>query len=81
MERDKLLLLEEKVSRVISRIENLKQANAELRDEKAELEGELASITRKLDKIHVGQNDRASLIKSKLSLVLQRIEELEKITT
>lgn len=77
--REKLLLLEEKVTEILSRLENLKEDNDMLRREKADLESQLASLRRDFDSLQLSHNDQSSQVKAKLTSVLDRIEELEKV--
>ncbi len=76
---EKLELLEQKVSQVLSRIEELKADNDLLREANVELKDKLVGLKRDFDALKLEQNDLADRVKTKLISILSRVEELEKI--
>jgi regulator of replication initiation timing len=76
---DKLQLLEEKIGQVLHKLEDLKSQNAGLKRENDGLKGDLSRLESDFAGFKLEQNDRAEQVKYKLTALLDRIEELEKI--
>jgi len=76
---DKLKLLEEKVGRILDKLNDLKNENVSLKQENAGLKGELDDLKQTFKQFRLEQNDQAEQVKSKLATLLARIEELEQI--
>lgn len=76
---DKLHLLEEKVSKVLQKLESLKTENTALRTENEQLKADITGLQSEFADFKLDQNDRAEQVKTKLQALLGRIEELEKI--
>lgn len=76
---DKLKLLEKKAEQVLAKMQELRKDNDGLRQTKADLESQLAVLKRDYESLRLDHNDRSAQMKAKLSTVLNRIEELEKI--
>ena len=73
----KLVQLAEKVDQVLTLMERLKQKNGALREENDRLKTQLQSIQKECRELKLGYNDRAELVKAKLTAVLGRLDELE----
>jgi len=71
--------LEDKVTQLLDRFDELKGDNESLRRENETLVGEVARLSREFKTLQVNHNDHTDLIKTKLSSVLSRIDELAKI--
>ncbi len=76
---DKFQMLEDKVGKVLQKIEALTGENKSLKSENEQLESELTGLKQEFKQFRLQQNDQAEAIKSKLASLLSRIEELEKI--
>jgi len=76
---DALQLLEDKVGRVLARLEELKSANVALVSENQQLKAQVQRLEKELNQFRLERNDQGTLIRSKLVNALNRIEELEKI--
>jgi FtsZ-binding cell division protein ZapB len=76
---DKLQLLEDKVTKVLARLDQIKSANALLSKENRELKGQLTKLEKEFHQFRLEHNDQVSGVRSKLLAMLGRIEELEKI--
>ena len=76
---DKIALLEEKIGQVLSRLDDLQNENALLKERNAGLSGELAELQQAFKEFRLDRNDRAEQVKSKLATLLGRIEELEQV--
>lgn len=74
---DHLERLETRVDSLLQKHDTLRRKNEELTHENESLKSELLILRRDLDALRLQQNDRATAVKEKLSLVLNRIEELE----
>ena len=76
---DKFQVLEDKVGKVLQKIEALAGENKTLKGENEQLESELAGLKQEFKQFRLQQNDQTEAVKSRLASVLSRIEELEKI--
>ena len=75
----KLQLLAKKVEKVIDPLDRLKRENATLKSENAGLKTELAGIQKEYNELKLGTADRSDSVKTKLTSVLNRLEELENL--
>ena len=76
---DKFQMLEDKVGKVLQKVEALTGENKTLKSDNAQLESELTGLKQEFKQFRLQQNDQAEAVKSKLASLLGRIEELEKI--
>lgn len=76
---DSLKLLEEKVSKVLSRLEEIKAENRTLKEENRALQRETTGLKQQFDQLKLDQNDQSDKVRTKLASLLGRIEELEKL--
>lgn len=78
---EKLTLLEEKIEALVSRVERLQKENIELKDKNNVLDEQLATIQKEYEQLKVSDNDRSEKVKTKLTLILNRLNELEQIAS
>jgi len=76
---DQINLLEEKVSQVLQRLTVLQKENGSLRQENNALTDQLSQLRRDFDKFRVEHNDQTDAVKTRLTSLLSRIEELEQL--
>jgi FtsZ-binding cell division protein ZapB len=76
---DQIKLLEEKVSQVLSRLTVLQTENSSVRQENVALKEQLAHLRQEFDRFRTEHNDQADAVKTRLTALLSRIEELEQI--
>ena len=76
---DKLMLLEEKVGKILDKLDGLTDENVSLKQENIGLKGELDDLKQTFKQFQLEQNDQAEQVKSKLATLLARIKELEQI--
>lgn len=76
---DVLQLLEDKVGRVLAKLDELKSANVALTSENQQLKAQVQRLEKEFNQFRLERNDQGTMIKSKLVNALNRIEELEKI--
>jgi peptidoglycan hydrolase CwlO-like protein len=76
---DKLLLLEEKVGKVLEKIEGLNSENTGLKTDNGKLQSELTGLQQEFRQLQLKMNDRDEGMKTTLARLLSRVEELEKI--
>ena len=76
---DRLTVLTEKVEEVLRRLEQLKSENASLKNQSRELQMELTSLNREYKSVMLEKNDQSEKLRSKLSLVLERLNQLESL--
>jgi hypothetical protein len=69
--------LAERVDKVIALANQLKAANEELKSENAKLKSELSEVKKELREFKLGHSDKAEAVRSRLTSVLSRLEELE----
>jgi hypothetical protein len=77
---EKLELLEEKIRHVVLKLETLKDDNTALRSQNAELKSQLGQVRQELEALKREHRDQTDAVRSKLTLVLSRVDELEKIS-
>jgi FtsZ-binding cell division protein ZapB len=76
---DQINLLEEKVSQVLQRLTVLQSENSGVKQENSALKEQLSRLKQEFDKFRVEHNDQADAVKTRLTALLSRIEELEQI--
>ena len=76
---EKMQMLEERVSQILQKLDSLKQENSTLKTDNKSLVDDLSRLRQEFDQFQVRHNDVAEAVKSKLVLLIGRIEELEKI--
>lgn len=76
---DKLQLLEEKVGKVLEKIEALNSENTGLKTDNRKLQSELTGLQQEFRQLQLKMNDRDEGMKTTLARLLNRVEELEKI--
>lgn len=78
---DKLTLVESKVEAVLELVEKIKNDKAVLTDENDRLKIELAQIRKQFSALKLEKTDKNDAIRSKLQLVLSRVDELESLAS
>ena len=76
---DKLKALEDKINQILERMEQIRKQNQELQDDNISLKADLVKARRALEALQLLENDRSEIIRTKLTSVLGRIDELESI--
>ncbi|UCC43558.1 MAG: cell division protein ZapB [Candidatus Zixiibacteriota bacterium] len=74
---EKFALLEERIDAVIAKVDRLKSENSELARENSDLKKELTRLNRSLRDTRLVQADQSETARSKLVMVLNRLEQLE----
>ncbi|MEW5992986.1 MAG: hypothetical protein AB1744_01140 [Candidatus Zixiibacteriota bacterium] len=77
--QEKLEILAGKVEKALELLDSVKLENVALKAENQKLRVELAGIQREFRDFKLGQADQAEVVRSKLSAVLTRLEELESL--
>ena len=72
-------LVEEKVEAVLAELEQLRQSNSSLVLENGKLRAELARIKRGFHSAKLSQADQSDVTRTRLTAVLERINELESL--
>lgn len=80
MYETKLELLSQKLEELIALSDKLRRENADLRRDKANLQEKLADAQRELHGLRLKQADTSQVVRSRLSSVMDRLEELQIIT-
>lgn len=75
---ERLDQLMNKVDEVLLRLEKLKAEKLELEQENRDLRQQVSQLQHECDALKLKRNDQVSLVRSKLSSMLNRVEELEK---
>lgn len=78
---DKLTLVESKVEAVLELVEKIKNDKAVLTDDNDRLKTELAQIRKQFSALKLEKTDKNDAIRSKLQLVLSRVDELESLAS
>jgi FtsZ-binding cell division protein ZapB len=73
--------VEERVSRVLKLVTRLRDENGGLKRRNEALAHELAALKRKCQELEVASRDQTEAVKSRLTGVLTRIEELEHLSS
>ncbi|MBN1210948.1 MAG: cell division protein ZapB [candidate division Zixibacteria bacterium] len=76
---DKFNLLEQKVDQVLELLDKLKAENRILKEENNRLLAELNQVRDSFEEYKLVHADQSNRVKEKLTLVLNRVEELEQI--
>lgn len=76
---DKLTLVESKVDAVLALVEKIKNERTALADENNRLKAELAQIRKQFSALKLEKTDDNDAVRSKLQLVLSRVDELESL--
>lgn len=78
---DKLTLLAEKVEKLVSLVETLKLENTQLKEDKATLSADNDHMKKEMEQMKLAESDRSEKAKSKLSGILNKLDELERIAS
>ena len=76
---DQIRLLEEKVTQVLQKLAVLQSENSSVRQENGALREQLALMRQEFDRFRVEHNDQADAVRTRLTMLLTRIEELEQL--
>lgn len=76
---DKLTLVESKVDAVLALVEKIKNEKTALADENDRLKAELTQIRKQFSALKLEKTDNNEAVRSKLQLVLSRVDELESL--
>jgi len=74
---DKLELLAQKVDQVIDRLESVTEENKNLKKANRELTRELARLRKEYDGLKVSLADKSDTVKTKLTGILDRLDQLQ----
>ncbi len=76
---DKLNVLAGKLDQFIASYEQLRQLNLSLHQENAQLKDELQKIRREYDTLRASESDRSEAVRTKLTSILSRLDQLENL--
>ncbi|MFQ5452769.1 MAG: hypothetical protein ACE5D6_01105 [Candidatus Zixiibacteriota bacterium] len=76
---EKLNLLSQKIDQFISSLNNLKEENLLLKKENKSLKSEIGKFKKEYNNIKLNSSDKSDEIKTKLSGILNRLEQLEEL--
>jgi len=76
---DRLSLVESKVEAVLELVEKIKAEKAVLTEENDQLRIELAQLRKQISALRVEKADKGENVRSKLQLILSRVDELESL--
>ena len=76
---DHLSLVESKVDAVLELVERINIEKSDLQGENSQLKAELAMLKKQFLTLKADKKDRNETVRSKLQLVLSRVEELESL--
>jgi hypothetical protein len=76
---DKLHQLERRVDQIVGLVDRLEIENSGLRKENDNIKTELAQLKERFRQLQLKETDRASQARTRLSLILSRLEELENL--
>ena len=76
---DQINVLEAKISQVLQKLDALKSENVSLQSENSALRDQVNRLRQEFERFRVEHNDQVEAVKTKLSTLLGRIEELEQI--
>jgi regulator of replication initiation timing len=76
---DKISELEDRVAQVLKLVEQLRKENGNLKRQNKEAASELTELRRRYHELSVDAKDKAATVRSRLTSVLNRIEELERL--
>jgi regulator of replication initiation timing len=77
---DTLDQIAQKVDRLLDVVKNLKSENAALTADNRKLKTELSGLDKKRQSVSLKAADQSDAVRTKLQTVLNRLEELEKLT-
>jgi regulator of replication initiation timing len=77
---EKLEQLAQKVDLVLSRLEQVQAENRTLKLEKDNLKKELLQLRKEHEALLVQQNDRSEKVRSRLTVILDRLDQLETLS-
>ena len=76
---DQINALEERIARVLKLVDKLRRENSNLKRQNEERASELVLLRRRCHELEVAGRDQSAAVKSRLTSVLSRIEELERL--
>lgn len=76
---DKLNVLSGKLDQFIASYEQLKQQNVGLHEENDRLKEEVQKLRREYDALRTTESDRSEVLKTKLTSILSRLDQLENL--
>jgi FtsZ-binding cell division protein ZapB len=76
---DKISELEDRVGQVLKLVEQLRRENSNLKRQNKSGVEELSELRRRCHELEVANKDQTAAVKSRLTSVLSRIEELERL--
>ncbi|HWR82335.1 MAG TPA: cell division protein ZapB [Candidatus Deferrimicrobium sp.] len=79
MLHEKLDLLAKRVEQLVAVLQNVKQENLVLKQENAGLAAELAALKAECRELRLGRADRSEQVRTRLTAILGRLEELESL--
>lgn len=77
---EKLEQLAQKVDLVLSKLEQVQAENRTLKLDKENLKKELLQLRKEHEAVMVQQNDRSEKVRSRLSVILERLDQLETLS-
>ena len=78
---DKLHLLEQKIDTLIQTLTSVKEENAQLKANNESMGKELSDLKKEYDLIKLSENDKNEKMKTSLTRILSRLDELEQIAS
>lgn len=76
----KLQQVAQKIERMLSDLKQLEEENAQLRSDNQQLKAELGDLEKGYQQLQLASADRSETARVKLTRILDRLEELEKLT-
>ncbi len=77
---DQFALLNDRIERAAGALAQLKTENDQLRQQLTDLKTQLTELRKERDQMAAGKRDDTDAVRSKLTLVLSRLEQLEALT-
>lgn len=77
----KLDILAEKIEQMINKLEKLEKENSELVSENSRLKNDLHCYKKEYDSLKLNNTDKTESVKTKLTTILNRLEQLEEIAS
>ena len=77
----KLDLLTEKIELLITKMETIQAENRQLKEDKKSLFAELQTYKRDYESIKLSSTDKNEVVKTKLTTILNRLDQLEEIAS
>lgn len=78
---NKLDILAEKIEQMITKLEKLEKENSELLAENSKLKNDLHVYRKEYDSFKLNNVDKTESVKTKLTTILNRLEQLEEIAS